>query len=54
MNEENYSTYSLAEIKSIIDESVQFEMWNTIHDQSKWDVLLNLQARLYEKFGISE
>lgn len=54
MNEENYGTYSLAEIKSIIDESVQFEMWDTRHDQSKWDVLLNLQTRLYEKFGISE
>lgn len=53
-NEDRYSTYNVSEIKAIIDEAIQFEMWETRNEQEKWDTLLNLQTRLYDKFGISD
>lgn len=49
-----YETYNLIQIKKIIDEAVQIEMFENRNEQEKWDVLQNLQTRLYDNFGIEE
>lgn len=49
-----YETYNLIEIKKIISEATQLEMWDTRENQEKWEVILNMQTRLYDLFGIEE
>lgn len=45
-------TYTLVEIKRIIDEATQLEMWE--NKQEEWEKIINLQTRLYDLFGIDE
>ena len=45
-------TYTLVEIKRIIDEATQIEMWE--NKQEEWKKILNMQTRLYDLFGIDE
>ena len=49
-----YETYNLLEIKKIISEATQLEMWDTREDKEKWKVLQNMQTRLHDLFGIEE
>ena len=49
-----YETYNLIEIKKIISEATQLEMWDTRENQEKWEVILNMQTRLHDLFGIEE
>lgn len=48
------STYNLIEIKKIIREAAQLEMWETREDEKQWKVILNMQTRLYDLFGIGD
>ena len=49
-----YETYNLIEINKIISEATQLEMWDTRENQEKWEVILNMQTRLHDLFGIEE
>lgn len=45
-------TYTKKEIKLAIDEATQFSMYHVKED--KWNILMELQSRLYEQFGIED
>ncbi len=47
-----YGTYNLKEIRSIINQAVEFEMWNTRDKKEEWDTIQNLKVRLFDMFGI--
>lgn len=44
--------YNKEEIKFIIDEAIQTEMYHK--DKTEWNIITSVQARLYELFGIEE
>ena len=46
--------YNLKEIKQIIEQAVEFEMWDTRENEKDWDVIQNMKTRLFELFGIEE
>lgn len=45
-------TYRLDEIKYNIDTAIQRSMFET--DKEKWNIIMEVQSRLYEEFGINE
>jgi len=47
-----YETYNLKEIKSVINQAVEFEMWDARDKQDHWDTIQNLKIRLFDLFGI--
>lgn len=47
--------YSRKEIKLNIDMAIEKEMWemrNAPSKEEKWDLLVEIQNKLYEEFGI--
>ena len=46
------SQYRIDEIKYNIDTAIQKSMFETKED--KWKIILEVQSRLYEEFGIDE
>ena len=46
------SQYRIDEIKYNIDTAIQESMFET--DEDKWKIILEVQSRLYEEFGIDE
>lgn len=44
--------YNKEEIKLIIDEAIQTEMYHK--DKTEWNIIISVQAQLYELFGIEE
>lgn len=46
------SQYRIDEIKYNIDNAIQKSMFHT--DEEKWKIILEVQSRLYEEFGIDE
>ena len=46
-----FEQYSVSEIKYNIDTAIQRAMYED-KDKVHWDAFLELQARLYEEFGI--
>lgn len=46
------SQYRIDEIKYNIDTSIQKSMLET--EEDKWKIILEVQSRLYEEFGIDE
>lgn len=42
--------YNIVEIKYSIDEAIQKAMFE--HEGDKWDLIMEIQSRLYEEFGI--
>ena len=49
-NNMSNSFYKKNDIKNKIDIAIQLSMYYA--DKSSWDALLEVQARLYEQFGI--
>lgn len=47
-------TYSLKEIRSIINQAAEKEMWDTRDKQENWDTIQDLKTRLFDMFGIEE
>ena len=50
--ENMYSTYNLMELRSIINQAVELEMWETRDKQENWEVIQNLKVRLFDMLGI--
>lgn len=48
------STYNVREIKSIINQAIEWKMFETRDKQEIWDELLDLKTRLFDMFGIEE
>lgn len=48
----NLGEYRIDEIKYNIDTVIQKSMFES--DKEKWNVILQIQSRLYEEFGIEE
>jgi hypothetical protein len=46
------SQYGIDEIKYNIDTVIQSSMFET--DEENWKIILEVQSRLYEEFGINE
>ena len=46
------SQYRIDEIKYNIDAAIQKSMFET--EEDKWKIILEVQSRLYEEFGIDE
>ena len=46
------SQYRIDEIKYNIDTAIQKSMFET--EEDKWKIILEVQSRLYEEFGIDE
>ena len=46
------SFYDVTEIKYKIDTAIQLTMYYS--DKKDWNVLLEVQSRLYEQFGIDD
>lgn len=49
-----YATYNLKEIKSIVNQAVEFEMWEKRDYEKNWDIIHDLKIRLFDLFGIEE
>ena len=49
-----YATYNLKEIKSIINQAVEREMWDTRDKRENWDTIKNLKTSLFDMFGIED
>lgn len=47
-----YATYNLKEIRSIVNQAVEFEMWEKRDNEKNWDVIQDLKVRLFDMFGI--
>lgn len=50
--EEIMSQYRIDEIKYNIDTAIQKSMFE--NDEENWNIILEVQNRLYEEFGISD
>ncbi len=48
----NDNIYRVSEIKYNIDTAIQKSMFE--NDEDKWNIILEMQGRLYEAFGISD
>lgn len=49
-----YSSYNLKEIRSIINQAVEMELWNTREHQENWNTIQDLKVRLFDMFGIED
>ncbi len=49
-----YATYNLKDIKSIVNQAVEFEMWEKRDSEGNWDVIQDLKVRLFDLFGIED
>lgn len=49
-----YATYNLKEIRSIVNQAVEFEMWEKRDNEKNWDVIQDLKVRLFDMFGIED
>lgn len=47
-------TYSLKEIRNIINQATQKEIWGTRDKQENWDTIQDLKTRFFDMFGIEE
>lgn len=50
MEKRDMGTYRTDEIRRNIDAAIQISMLET--EEENWDVILEVQTRLYERFGI--
>lgn len=48
------ATYNLKEIKSVVNQAVELEMWEKRNSKENWDTIQDLKTRLFEMFGIDE
>lgn len=53
MNDQ-YATYNLREIKSIINQAIEAELWATRDHQEHWESLLDLKTQLFDLFNIED
>ena len=49
-----YATYNLKEIRSIVNQAVEFEMWEKRDNEKNWEVIQDLKVRLFDLFGIED
>lgn len=49
-----YATYNLKEIRSIVNQAVEFEMCKKRENEKNWDVIQDLKVRLFDMFGIED
>ena len=49
-----YETYNLKEIKSIINQATELEMWEHRNNQEDWNIINDMKVRLLDMFGIFE
>lgn len=47
-----YATYNKKEIKTIISQAIEMEMWETRDNEEYWAPLRNLETKLYDMFEI--
>lgn len=49
-----YATHNLKEIRSIVNQTVEFEMWKKRDNEKNWDVIQDFKVRLFDLFGIED
>lgn len=52
MNGGNNSMYNIVQIKYNIDSAIEKAMFE--NDEEKWNLIREIQSRLYEEFGIDD